>query len=95
MEYLWRPFFTHNGKRNQIFTHTFYQHYSAPPGFDFDTKSGDDPIVDDPDLSVYNVDEKVEELRDWIDHMSVHYKANVTGHLFQLFGDDFRWCNAH
>lgn len=95
MEWVWRPFFNHEGKRTQIFTHTLYQHYSSPKGFDFDTKSSDDPIIDDPEMQGYNVNEKVQELRDWIDHQVTHYKAAETGHLFMVFGDDFRWCNAY
>ena len=72
MEWVWRPFFNHEGKRTQIFTHTLYQHYSSPKGFDFDTKSSDDPIIDDPEMQGYNVNEKVQELRDWIDHHPAH-----------------------
>ena len=51
--------------------------------------------MDDPDLSVYNADQKVQDLRDWIDHQVTHYKAAETGHLLIVFGDDFRFCNAH
>lgn len=54
-----------------------------------------DPVVDDHDLQTYNLDFKLMTLRDWIDHQSEHYKANETGHLFMVFGDDFRFANAH
>jgi len=60
MEWLWRPFFGHFGTDKQIFTHAMYQHYSAPSGFNFDTYSDDEPIVDDPSLSTYNLDFKVQ-----------------------------------
>ena len=68
MEWVWRPFFQHEGKRTQIFTHALYQHYSAPSSFDFDTMNEDAPIVDDPTLETYNLDERVATLRDWLDH---------------------------
>jgi hypothetical protein len=51
--------YEHHGFGKQIFTHVLYNHYSAPDGFNFDCYSNDDPIVDDPNLSTYNVDAKV------------------------------------
>jgi hypothetical protein len=57
--------------------------------------SNDDPIVDDRTMQTFNLDIKVSKLRDWIDHQVLHYKASVTGHLFMVFGDDFRFANAH
>lgn len=59
MEFIWRPFYKHFGISKQIFTHAMYQHYSAPRGFNFDLLSRDDPIVDNPNLSTYNLDTKV------------------------------------
>jgi hypothetical protein len=46
-------------------------------------------------MSTYNLDFKLMTLRDWIDHQRQHYKADETGHLFMVFGDDFRFANAH
>jgi lysosomal alpha-mannosidase len=66
MEFIWRPFFDHFGTKNQIFTHVLFNHYSAPPGFNFDTYSEDDPIVDNPNLSTYNLDTKVAQFRDYV-----------------------------
>lgn len=76
----------------QIFTHALYDHYSAPHGFNFDTSSGDDAIVDDMNLSSYNLDVKVAEFRDYVLHQADHYKS--TGHLFVVMGDDFQYANA-
>ena len=73
MEFLWRPFFEHEGTRTQILTHAMYQHYSAPSGFDFDTMNEDQPIVDDVDSEVYNVPERIATFRDWLDHQRLHY----------------------
>lgn len=61
MEFIWRPFFQHNGLRNQIFTHALYQHYSAPDGFNWDDLGWDDPMEDDKTLTTYNVDEKIDD----------------------------------
>lgn len=48
-----------------------YQHYSSPEGFDFDTmQDGVQPIVDDPTLETYNVNERVAAFRDWIEHQN-------------------------
>ena len=59
MEFVWRPFYDSLGSRSQIFSHSLYNHYSAPPGFSFDARSNDDPIVDDPNLETYNVEGKI------------------------------------
>jgi hypothetical protein len=95
MEWVWRPFFQHDGKRTQIFTHALYHHYSAPEDFDFDTLNDNAPMIDDPTLENYNVDARISELYDWISHQRVHYKTNETGQMFMVFGDDFRYANAH
>ena len=67
MEWLWRPFFDHQGTRTQILTHALYHHYSAPDKFNFDTNADDDPFVDDKSLSTYNVDTKLALLKTWLD----------------------------
>lgn len=38
LEFIWKP--TDDALRldDHIFTHVFYEHYSAPPNFDFDTE---------------------------------------------------------
>lgn len=92
MEWVWRPFYDHFGTDKQIFTHALYQHYSAPSGFNFDTYSNDDPIVDNPNLTTYNLDERVAAFRDYLVHQADHYKN--TGHLFVVMGDDFQYSNA-
>ena len=42
--------------------------YQPPPGFCFDTYCGDQPIMDDPNLEDYNVDEKVKMFVDAAHH---------------------------
>ena len=59
MEYLWRPFFKHLGKRSQILAHTMLNNYCAPDYFGFDTLDLDNmngPFVEDPELSTFNAD---------------------------------------
>ena len=92
LEFIWRPFFDHNGKQNQIFTHTMYGHYSAPKGFNFDTTSGDDPIEDNPKLETYNVDDKIVAFRALMDDRRQHYRNSKN--LFCVMGDDFQYANA-
>ena len=91
MEWLWRPFNKSLGARAEIFTHMMYQHYSSPKGFSFNEFDHDTPIVDDPRLENYNVDNRTEELHDYLSHMADHYKTN---HLLVPFGDDFNYLNA-
>ena len=92
MEYLWRPFNKSLGGRAEIFTHFTYQHYDSPQGFSYKDAATDEPVVDDPLLETFNVDERSEKLREYILHMSQHYR---TDHLFVLFGDDFAFANSN
>ncbi|CAI2376469.1 unnamed protein product [Moneuplotes crassus] len=91
MEWLHRPFNKSLGARAEIFTHMMYHHYSSPEGFHFNDGNGDDPIVDDPRLETYNIEEKVSGLRDYLLHMADHYRTN---HLLVPFGDDFNFENS-
>ena len=54
----------------------------------------DQPIVDDPTLQTYNLDERVATFKDWLDHQASHYISPQAGHLFVVMGDDFRFGNA-
>jgi len=42
-----------------LFTGILYNTYSPPRGFCFDAICGDEPIVDDPESSMYNIDRRV------------------------------------
>uniref|UniRef100_A0A7S3JCC5 Glycoside hydrolase family 38 central domain-containing protein n=1 Tax=Euplotes harpa TaxID=151035 RepID=A0A7S3JCC5_9SPIT len=91
LEWLWRPFNESLGARAEIFTHMMYNHYSAPPGFSFDERSNDSPIIDDKRLETYNIEERAAQLHDYLMHLSEHYRSN---HLLVPFGDDFNYMNA-
>jgi hypothetical protein len=41
MEWIQRPMWDTFGESAQIFTHMLFNHYSPPPGFNFDTRSND------------------------------------------------------
>jgi hypothetical protein len=57
MQWIWRPFFNHLGKRSEIFTLTMQDHYCWPTGFWYDEKfDGDDPVVTDESLETFNAD---------------------------------------
>ncbi len=92
LEFLWRPLSANRGNSTEIFTHMTYNHYSAPPGFCFYIDCHDDAIVTDPLLETYNIEEKVDELHDFLIHQAEHYRGN---NLFVTWGDDFNFQNAH
>jgi alpha-mannosidase len=41
LEWVWRPNLDSLGKQTQLFTHTLYNHYNSPVGFDWDVLSDD------------------------------------------------------
>jgi hypothetical protein len=92
MEWVWRPMWESLGESAQIFTHALYHHYSAPPGFDFDTLSDDEPFIVDQNLETYNAPERTADLHNFILHQDEHYVGN---NMFITMGDDFRFQNAH
>ena len=49
------------GEETSLFTSIFPDHYSPPSGFCFDHRCGsnDPPIMDDPRIEEYNLDEEV------------------------------------
>jgi hypothetical protein len=90
MDWIWRPMYEELGEDAQIFTHALYNHYSAPPGFDFDTLPGmDDSIVVDERLTSFNADRRASEFYDHIYHQLQHYKSEK--HAFHTMGDDFHF----
>ena len=76
MEFVWRPMFDSLGERAQIFTHSLFNNYGAPTGFDFDTLSNDDPFITDERLTTYNAPEKAQAFHEWIINQAQYYNSN-------------------
>ena len=90
LEFIWKPEVSRAS--DGIFSILTYYHYSAPPGFNFDESTDEQPIVDEENSSHYNVHEKSMELVDYFKNMALHYKQTE---IIHLLGDDFQYSNAH
>lgn len=90
MEMIWIPN-TSQGIENAMFTHVNYYHYSNPANFNFDVIAQDEPVMDDPTLEGYNVDQKADQFVAWFRQMEGNYRAT---HLMHTAGDDFEYMAA-
>ncbi|XP_050428079.1 lysosomal alpha-mannosidase-like [Adelges cooleyi] len=79
------------GRSADLFTHALYNIYVSPKGYCFDIKCAEDPIVDDKESPLYNVEWKGEGLIDWINNQSSQYKTN---NIILTMGDDFQYTAA-
>jgi lysosomal alpha-mannosidase len=91
MEFVWRPMWDTLGESAQIFTHVLFNHYSAPPGFDFDMLADEDPFITNKKLTTYNAPKKAEKFHEWIMNQRRFYNSN---NILITMGDDFRFQNA-
>ena len=67
LNFLWRPFSSHFGKRHQLLVSAFNDHYCWPPGFYVDERyDADDPFQPDATLRTFNGDTKAVELINYI-----------------------------
>uniref|UniRef100_W8C2M5 Alpha-mannosidase n=2 Tax=Ceratitis capitata TaxID=7213 RepID=W8C2M5_CERCA len=78
------------GTSAELFTGLLYQHYSAPPGFCFDTLCSDAPIIDG-DSYDNNVKERVDTFIEYIYNVTKNYRSS---HVLIPMGDDFNYQNA-
>ncbi|KAM3955163.1 lysosomal alpha-mannosidase isoform 2-T2 [Aphomia sociella] len=90
MEMLWRGD-DDLGKSSDIFTGVLYNTYSPPPGFCFDVLCSDEPIIDDPNSPMYNVDKRVAAFISRVQNMSESYFNN---NILVTMGDDFNYQDA-
>eukprot|EP01127_Copromyxa_protea_P013827 TRINITY_DN3754_c0_g1_i1.p1 TRINITY_DN3754_c0_g1~~TRINITY_DN3754_c0_g1_i1.p1 ORF type:complete len:973 (-),score=199.97 TRINITY_DN3754_c0_g1_i1:23-2626(-) len=91
-EMIWRPS-PSLGKAGQVFTGAFERNgYGPPKGFNWDSKSDDAPIQDDPDLTDYNVDSRVE---DFVQASLDQFSANRGNDIMFTLGSDFQYSNAY
>lgn len=88
MEFVWMPNPQSLGKDVNIFTHALFNHYSAPPGFNFEIDSGDSQFIYNPKSNDDNAEDRAKDLINHLDDRSTHY---MTDDIFCLFGDDFEY----
>ena len=86
MEEVW-----HAGN-SDLFFGALYNGYNPPGGFCFDAVDcGDEPIVDDPNLFSYNVEQRVNEFINAVNDQAQHYRTN---HVIMTMGSDFQYMVA-
>lgn len=90
MEILWRP--DDKDNTSGLFTHILYQGYCSPPGFCFDSKCNDPPMIIDPSATNYNVPLRVGQFLDYVRSVA---KSYATNHIFVPMGCDFTFENAN
>ncbi|VDD82026.1 unnamed protein product [Mesocestoides corti] len=90
MEVLWRADPSDN--TTGLFTHMLYQSYCSPPGFCFDSKCNDPPMVVDPLATNYNVPSRVAQFLEYARSVARSYATN---HIFVPMGCDFTFENAN
>jgi len=74
-----------------FFTGMLYNHYSAPPGFCFDSLCQDDPIIDGKSYD-NNVKSRVDDFLNYASNLAGYYRSN---HIMVPMGDDFQYENAY
>ncbi len=79
------------GEKAKIFTGILPNGYSPPDGFCFDSSCGDDPIMDNPKLEDFNLNEKVDA---FIQAVIDESKGYSTKNLIMTMGSDFHYSNA-
>ncbi|KHJ99633.1 glycosyl hydrolase family 38 protein, partial [Oesophagostomum dentatum] len=90
LEFIWNA---SDDLKTQILTGAFYQdNYGPPEGFCWDALCGDDPIMDDPDLEGYNVDQKINTFVNLVKKQASFLRSS---HVMLLMGSDFQYTNAN
>ncbi|EPB79724.1 glycosyl hydrolase family 38 protein [Ancylostoma ceylanicum] len=90
LEFIWN---TSEDLKTQILTGAFYQdNYGPPEGFCFDALCGDDPIMDDPEMEGFNLDEKIAA---FVEHVRKQASFLRSSHVMLLMGSDFQYTNAN
>lgn len=87
MEMVWKGS-ANLGEAAWLFTGVLPNRYMPPTGFCFDILCTDEPIMDDPRLHDYNVDERVDAFLKIVEAEAEGY-SNDTGHIVMTMGRDF------
>jgi lysosomal alpha-mannosidase len=90
LEMIWRGNDLLKGK-GDLFTNVLYNHYCPPDGFWFDQGTNDAPIMDDPTMFDYNVQERVDDFIKAVTDQAKHY---TSGNILIPMGCDFEFENA-
>ncbi|XP_076327158.1 LOW QUALITY PROTEIN: lysosomal alpha-mannosidase-like [Tachypleus tridentatus] len=80
------------GPAADLFTGVLPNRYSPPAGFCFDSLCDNVPIMDDPRLHDYNVNERVDS---FIKIAQEQAKLYATNHIVMTMGEDFNYQNAN
>ncbi|KAH8282663.1 hypothetical protein KR054_009022 [Drosophila jambulina] len=78
-------------KEMEFFTGMLYNHYSAPPGFCFDSLCQDDPIIDGKSYD-NNVKSRIDDFLNYATNLAKYYRSS---HIMVPMGDDFQYENAY
>ncbi|TGZ60622.1 hypothetical protein CRM22_008433 [Opisthorchis felineus] len=92
MEVLWDTSIPQKDTSPGLFTSMFYDSYCYPATFCFDEKCYDPPIQDDPEMTGYNVNERVNQFLDYVNRVRQSFATN---HIMVLMGCDFTYENAN
>lgn len=89
MQFLWRA--SDDVPDTDLFTGILSDDYGPPSHFNFDSRSGEDSIVDDPNSEEYNIDRLTEEMiKDAEERASLYKSSNI----MLTFGQDFNYQDA-
>ncbi|KAL3069075.1 hypothetical protein niasHT_034305 [Heterodera trifolii] len=90
LEMMWN---TEDSGNNSLFTGAFASGtYSAPKGFCFDVLCDDDPMIDDPKLEGFNVEQKVNA---FLEAAVEEAKTKRHNHVMFTMGGDFSYGSAN
>ncbi|XP_039762685.1 lysosomal alpha-mannosidase-like isoform X1 [Pararge aegeria] len=90
MEMIWRGD-DNLGNSSDLFTGVLFNTYSPPPGFCFDVLCDDEPIIDDPDSPMFNVDARIVKFLAYVTKQALYYRTN---NVILTMGGDFTYQNA-
>lgn len=91
LEWIWRASESMTSSAD-VFAGKFWNGYGPPSGFNFDIGSNDAPIIDDPLLEGYNVDQRVD---DFVKAAMDQSKLFQGENLMWTMGSDFQYSAAH
>ncbi|KAF2364115.1 Glycoside hydrolase family 38 N-terminal domain [Trinorchestia longiramus] len=90
MELVWQPSRS-LGEAAWLFTGALPNGYGPPSGFCFDDTCSDAPVMDDPSLEEYNVNQRVADFLKASHSQAATYRTNQ---LIMTMGSDFQYQNA-